>query len=105
MHYSSLQNANANTSAKLLSVGKNRLPSFRFKFALTNQSATQPNRQKARFLDDILSEFTPLDQVFYELFQVESLKGRVKRSVGGCVFCNVSLCKEGTAGSVSIQMM
>jgi hypothetical protein len=72
---------------------------------LTNQSATQPNRQKARSLDNILSEFTPLDQVFYEPFQVESLKGRVKRSVGGCVFCNVSLCKEGTAGSVSIQMM
>jgi hypothetical protein len=31
----------------------------------------EPNRQKARSLEDILLEFGPIDQVFYDPFQTE----------------------------------
>ena len=33
--------------------------------------STEPNRQKARSLEDILLEFKPIEQVFYDPFQVE----------------------------------
>jgi hypothetical protein len=35
----------------------------------------------------------------------KEVNSRVKRSVGGCVFCEVPLCKGGTARSDFILMM
>jgi hypothetical protein len=38
------------------------------------EQSTEPNRQKARSLEDILLEFGPIDRVFYEPFQAEEPK-------------------------------